>query len=228
MNRNAKRVAARAGHAAIAVTLLVTVAGLGCGEGGGEGGGGAPGPTIGVAPFVLVSGTAVASRAGAGTVVARPTPGPIAGAEEELWREIAADTAGGLRPLLRPPSLPAGLETVLDLRLPGEPNRGAFAVEYAGPGRVLVIAAGPLNPPPGFEPGHQEPVTVRGQRGVLAVGDDRDPAFGSWVYWQEPGSWTPEGSQTARPDVTYLVRGTGMSPAELLDFVEGLQPWAPE
>lgn len=48
------------------------------------------------------------------------------------------------------------------------------------------------------------------------------------MYWEEPGVWRPEGTEAARPRVLYLVRTQGMSPKELLAFVETFQPWTPE
>ncbi len=208
-------------------SALASLVGVACGSGGEPV---APRATASAAPFVLVSGTAAAATPRprvVGTPTAAPTPQSIL-ADDEVWRRIAADTEGTLRPLLRPPSLPAGLETVLDKRLPAKPTPGFLYVEYGGPGKLLVIAAGPLNPPPGFEPGHQDQLTVRGQPGVLAVGDDRDPNVSSWVYWEEPGLWRPEGAESVGPRVQYLVRGQGMSSKELLALVEGLRPWLPE
>lgn len=165
---------------AAVVAMLAALGSAACGQ---SDDGTASRATASAAPFVLVSGTAAPSTPRAlrvaGTPAPAPTPGPIASADDEVWRRIAADTEGSLRPLLRPPSLPAGLVTVLDTRNPTRVNRGAFNVEYAGPGAMLVVAAGALNPPPGFEPGHQDRVTVRGQPGVLAVGDDRDPNMSS-------------------------------------------------
>lgn len=216
---------------ALGALVALTVV-LACAACSGHEDGTAPRAIASAAPFVLVSGTAAPSTPrpvrAVGTAVPAPTPRPIAGADDEVWRQIAADTERSLRPLLRPPSLPADLDTVLDTRTPSRANRGAFTVEYAGPGAMLVIAAGALNPPPGFEPGHQDRVTVRGQPGVLAVGDDRDPNMSSWVYWEEPGVWRPEGTEPPRERVLYLVRAQGMSPKELLAFVEALRPWTPE
>lgn len=214
-------------------TRLLAVAVLGAAAVACSGGAGDPMATQSAAspaPFVLVSGTASVPTPRArvtGTPVILPTPQPIA-ADDEVWRNIAADMVGNVRPLLRPPSLPAGLETVLDKRPSNRPTTGSFYVEYAGPGKMLVIAAGPLNTPPGFEPGYRGQVTVRGQRGVLAVGDDRDPGFSSWVSWEEPGSWAPQGTQAARSGVSYFVQVRGASPEELLAIVEALQPWLPE
>jgi hypothetical protein len=212
----------------VAGAVLLGTAVFACGDANGDA---APsGGMASPAPFVLVSGTAAARAStvrAAGVAVAAATPQAIA-ADDEVWRRIAAETEASLRPLLRPPSPPAGLETVLSTPGAEDGNRGFFSVEYAGPGKLLVITAGLLSRPPGFEPGHQDQVTVRGQAGVLAVGDDRDPHVSSWVYWEEPGMWRPEGAESVRPRVMYLVRGQGMSPKELLALVEGLRPWEPE
>ncbi|MGE0228481.1 MAG: hypothetical protein AB7I38_06470 [Dehalococcoidia bacterium] len=210
---------------AAGIAAFVAVAGTGCGDDASS-----ARATASAAPFVLVSGTAAAATPRprvTGTPVALPTPQPIA-VDDEVWRRIAADTEGSLRPLLRPPSLPGGIETVLDKRLPDKPTPGFFDVEYGGPGKLLVITAGPPNPPPGFEPGHQDQITVRGQPGILAVGDDRDPNVSSWVYWEEPGVWRAEGAESTVPRVPYLVRGQGMSAEDLLAVVETLRPWTPE
>lgn len=179
-------------------------------------------------PTSVVSSTGTPVPGATGTPLALPTPQPIATADDAVWRAIAADTEANLRPLLRPPVLPDGLATVLDMRLPNKPTPGLFGVEYRGPEELLVIAAGPLNPPPPAVTGHQERVLLRGREAVLNVQDDANPTSASWVWWNESGMWKPEGALSAGPSVLYYVRVEGMTPEELLALVEGLRPWTPE
>lgn len=165
-----------------------------------------------------------------GTPYVPPGPQPIAVADDEVWREIAAETAGRLTPLLRPWSLPAGLQTVTsDIRQRGRPGDGAhFLVDYRGAATRVRLMAGILNPAPPPITGHQEPVLVRGREAYLTVEDDSQPSRSSWVSWRESGLWRPEGQASGTPFIDYEVIVEGIAPDELLAFVEGLRVWTPE
>lgn len=166
----------------------------------------------------------------AGNPIGTPTPLPIAVADDAVWREVAAMTAGHLAPLLRPRTLPAGLETVeSSYWFRGKPpDHSAFSVDYRGPERRLRLMAGMLNPPPPSRTGHQERVLLRGREATLTINDDTDPSRAAWVSWEEPGLWKPDGEPSGAAWVRYEVAVEGISPRDLLAFVEALQPWLPE
>jgi hypothetical protein len=135
---------------------------------------------------------------------------------------------GNLDPLLRPPTPPAGFETVeLAAPTPSKPDTHPFLVEYDGPGRQLRIGAGAFNPPPPEQGGHQEQVAVRGQTGYLTVNNDVDPSERVWLSWNEPGRWSVDDASDASSHVFYLVSAEGLTPAEVLQVAESLQPWTP-
>jgi len=179
-----------------------------------------PGPT----------GTSTPPPRPTGIPIGTPTPLPIALADNAVWRQVAAMTAGHLAPLLRPPSLPSGLETVMSSYwFEGKPpDPSSFLLEYRGPKTRVRMMAGMLNPAPPPATGHAERVLVRGQQAYLTVEDDSQPSRSSWVSWRESGLWRPEGESSGAPFIDYEVIVEGLSPGELITIVEALRPWAPD
>jgi len=86
---------------------------------------------------------------------------------------------------------------------------------------MLSIQAGGINPSSG-EPGHQRPVKVRGQDGVLASDPSGTPLGTVWVWWEEPGRWTPTEGAMPVGHVRYALWGKGISEDELLTIADSL------
>jgi len=167
------------------------------------------------------------------TVPPTPEPSPIkpVAADGEIWDLVVAATSGYISPILRPTALPNGLETVTTDDPKGDPH--LFVVEYAGPGKRLLIGAGMFNPPPPGPGGHGEAVKLRGLECIpgvkgkecyLQVNDDANPRERVWLWWNEPGRFVAEDPVSSQDSVFYLVSAAGLAPQDVMTVAESLRP----
>ena len=143
---------------------------------------------------------------------------PVLDGADVTW-EALARSKQAISPMLRPDTLPEGLETIRVLKS----GWGAFQVEYLGGGKLLGVAAGPLNPPLVGAEGERRSVMVRGQQGTLQVQDKAHPSESVQLWWEEPGKWTPAPGMETRDKVLYLVSGEGLTPEEVMEVAQSLQ-----
>lgn len=145
---------------------------------------------------------------------------PIA-REDGVWG-LVAGWARDVSPVLRPRSLPKGFESVqvLDARL------GTFRVEYAGPGKRMILGVGLFNPPmvTPESRGEQRRVTVRGLDTLLKMRSKVQPSESLQLMWQEPGEWTPEIGAPTRDSVFYMISAQGLDPEAVLQVANSLHP----
>jgi hypothetical protein len=118
-------------------------------------------------------------------------------------------------PVLKPTVLPVGFRTVQLLTV----QPGMFAVEYRGPGKLLRVSVGQLNPPPGAG---EVSVLVRGQHVALVLHPTDVPEGSDWVTWREPGHWQTFGLASPEPFVEYFVFAQGLTPADVQQVLASL------
>jgi hypothetical protein len=202
--------------------------------------------SLAIVSFAVLATLAVACGGGSSTppktptalVTAAPTPAPTATLTEALrvrpisengvvWDLVTARVSANVSPLLRPPSPPAGFDTV---RIVNLTDRN-FVVDYTGPSRTLHFVLGTPNPGLPASAANQSTVTMRGlecTRGsgdkpcpYLQIEDLANPTKFSFVKWIEHGHWNREpGYETNL--VEYMVSGEGVEPQFLIDFAKSL------
>ena len=147
--------------------------------------------------------------------------------DQAVWDRVVGLTADNISPILRPTTLPAGLDTVTLREPPNKLDPHLFVVEYSGPEKLLLVGAGAFNPPPPGPGGYQRVVTVRGQQGIIQVNDAANPKERVWLWWNEPGSWVVQAGGRAIDSVFYLVVAEGLDLEEVIAVATSLQPLSP-
>ncbi|HET9014243.1 MAG TPA: hypothetical protein VFN57_01515 [Thermomicrobiaceae bacterium] len=161
-----------------------------------------------------------------------PTPQPTWPATQPLsaaaaeWRRVVAINHAAIRPILAPSALPAGFTSVGD---PGDNTQpGLFTIDYAGPGKELMIFVGSTYHPAPERLTEVEQITVRGQLGTLQIVRTARGVAGLRLWWWEPGHFepSPKGGP-AQASVPYFLWSVGLTSAELLHLADAMTPISP-
>jgi len=154
-----------------------------------------------------------------------PATQPLTAAAAE-WRQVVAVNHTAMQPILAPSVLPDGFTSVGD---PGNNTQpGLFTIDYAGPGKELMILVGSSSRPAPESLTEVRQVTVRGQPGTLQVVRTVRGVEGLRLWWQEPGHlepW-PKGSP-AQASVPYFLWAVGLTQDQLLQFADTMTQISP-
>jgi hypothetical protein len=147
--------------------------------------------------------------------------------DQPVWDFVRQWQGADISPILRPAFLPSGFDTVTVPGLASRSDPYHLSVEYTGPGKMLHIEAGGINPSEAYQDGSQHPATVRGHAAVLEVNRGGDPRNGVALWWTEPGKWTSDVGPTVYDHVDYALIVVGLTQEEVLEAAESLAPVGP-
>lgn len=180
-------------------------------------------PSKAAEPTKAAAPTAVLPVAGVPSPTAKYTPTAVpltsVSSEEVVWTDVLRSVRD-VSPVLRPRSLPAGLESVR-MRDAGQ---GTFWVEYSGPDKRLGVGAGTFNPPivTVETGGAQRKVTVRGQEAMLQFRSRARPSESVQLWWEEPGRWIMGPGASVQDRVFYMVGASDVDPDVVLQLANSL------
>jgi hypothetical protein len=145
--------------------------------------------------------------------VGTPTTSVPLSQERAVWDQIMAVVGADINPVLKPASLPDGFDTIRleDVGLGDSANPPSFAVEYDGPGKMLLIEVGVWVSRPNCGSGCSlRQITVRGQPAAFqADGTDSISTTYEALSWNEPGTWRSDSGQDST--VGYMLWANGLT-----------------